>query len=151
MKPGSRRSSLGRRTSRRGIGLGALESSATAATGIPRLLGRRRLLHLPHRAVGGLWSLVLRRRGAAVGWLRLRKLPRRAELGALWRPSWGQKNRFRSVKANTGAKLTFLMKISFQDVFWTDLGPTWLPKAPNMTPKWPPKTTQSRSKMELEK
>ena len=31
------------------------------------------------------------------------------------------------------------MFISFQDAFWTELGPTWSPKGPKMTPTWPPK------------
>ena len=31
------------------------------------------------------------------------------------------------------------MLISFQDTFWTELGPTWPPKVPKMTPRWLPK------------
>ena len=39
------------------------------------------------------------------------------------------------------------MKISFQDAFWTELGRTWAPKVPKMTPTWrqdDPKSTKNR-------
>ena len=39
------------------------------------------------------------------------------------------------------------MLISFQDAFWTDLGRSWPPKVPKMTPTWRPKTTQNRAKI----
>ena len=40
------------------------------------------------------------------------------------------------------------MLTSFQDAFWTELGRTWAPKRPKMTPSWRPKTTPKRRKIE---
>jgi len=66
--------------------------------------------------------------------------PSWADLGAFRRPSWGPKKRSGIGIRNIWWKFTFLMKISFQNTFWTELGPTWPPKRPNMAPRWRPKT-----------
>ena len=41
------------------------------------------------------------------------------------------------------------MLISFQDAFWTELGPSWPPKVPKMTPNWRPKTAPNRPKIDV--
>ena len=72
--------------------------------------------------------------------------PSWADLGAFGRPSWGQNKRLRIGTRNAGAKIKFLMKISFQDAFWIELGPTWPPKRSNTIPRWQPKTIPNQSK-----
>ena len=67
-------------------------------------------------------------------------------LGAFWRPSCGQKRRFRIGKRSTSEKFTFLMWIGFQNRFWSELGSSWLPKGPKKLPKGPPKTAPNGQK-----
>ena len=43
------------------------------------------------------------------------------------------------------------MSIGFQDALWTDLGRSWPPKVPKMTPRWRPKTSQNRPKIVSQK
>ena len=68
--------------------------------------------------------------------------PSWADLGSFWAPSWGQKNHFRIGKRSTGAKSTFLTKIGFRNASWSELGPTWTPRGPKMTPKREPRRPQ---------
>ena len=70
-----------------------------------------------------------------------------ANLGAIL----GAQNSSSLRKRNVSSKLIFLIKISFQDAFWTELGRSWPPKGPKMTPTWRPKTAQNRSKIESKK
>jgi hypothetical protein len=77
--------------------------------------------------------------------------PSWADLGAFWRPSWGQQQRSGIGIRSTGAKFTIFMLIGFQDAFWTDLGRSWPPKVPKMTPTWRPKTTKNHPKIDIEK
>ena len=67
-------------------------------------------------------------------------------LGPFWRPSCGQKRRFRIGKRSTSEKFTFLMWIGFQNRFWSELGSSWLPKRPKKLPKGPPKTAPNGQK-----
>ena len=71
------------------------------------------------------------------------------DLGAFWRPSWGPQNRCGIGRRSVWWTFTFLMKISFQAASWTELGPTWPAKVPNMTPRWRPKTTPNRPKINV--
>ena len=77
--------------------------------------------------------------------------PSWADLKAFWEPSWVSKNRCGIGRRSVWWKFTFLMLISFQDAIWTQLGRSWPPKGPKMTPRWRPKTAQNRSKIESKK
>ena len=76
-------------------------------------------------------------------------------LGSVLGRSWdvleatlGSKFAFPYTRACVSSKITFSMLISFQDAFWTELGRTWPPQVPKMTPTWRPKTRQNRSKID---
>jgi hypothetical protein len=77
--------------------------------------------------------------------------PSWADPGAFWEPSWGQQQRSGIGIRSTGAKFMIFMLIGFQDAFWSQLGRSWPPKVPKMTPRWHPKTTPNRSKIDAEK
>ena len=82
--------------------------------------------------------------------------PRRSwsRLGRILARSWSAPELENSAPARAGAvfsKFTFLTKIWLQDAFWTELGASWAPKVPKMTPTWRPKTTQNRPKIESKK
>ena len=79
-------------------------------------------------------------------------------LGAVLGRSWGileailgSKKRLEPFILKGSVKIHIFDKISFQDAFWTDLGPSWPPKVPKMTPNWHPKTTPNRPKIDVEK
>ena len=40
---------------------------------------------------------------------------------------------------------------NYEDAFFGDLGPTWPPKVSKMTPRWFPKTTPKRPKIDVKK
>ena len=75
-------------------------------------------------------------------------------LGAVLSRSWsileailGSKIALRYWNSQYFVKIHVFTLISFQDAFWTELGPTCSPKRPKMTPTWRPKTTQNRPKI----
>ena len=97
--------------------------------------------------IGPKTGQILRRFLRAKKWLFNSVLePSWVDLGPFWRPSWGQKRRFRIGKRSTSEKITFLMWIGFQNAFWNELGPSWLPKGPKKPPKGPPKTAPNGQK-----
>ena len=72
--------------------------------------------------------------------------PSWVDFGWFGAPSWAPKHQFRIGKRRTGAKSTFLKKMSYQQAFWAEFDPTWKPKSSKMTPQKAPKTARNEPK-----
>ena len=62
--------------------------------------------------------------------------PSWADLRAFWPPSWVPKCRSGISRRSISWIFTFFVLIGFQIAFKTELGRSWAPKVPRMTPSW---------------